>query len=246
MKIVRLTILEKTIPLQPLMKDVYGKAILEFYKEQKAVDFVLHNSYDEAEEMPVEVFFRDQLDFTTLEHLALIECEGKILDIGAGAGAQSLVLQEWGKEVHALDFSEKCCEVMRLSGINHVINENYQKHTGKYDTLLLLMNGLGIVGKLDQLPAFLKHCKSLLNECGQVLLDSSDISYLYEDGVERPGGYFGEVRYQYEYKGEKGDWFDWVYVDQETLTEVIEKEGLAIEILHTEETDQYLARISGF
>ncbi len=228
------------------MKDIHGKAIVDFYKNKESDDLILHNSYGEPEEMPVEVFFRDQLDFTTMEHLAMIESEGRILDIGAGAGAQSLVLQEWGKDIVALDNSPGCVEVMNLSGISNVKCEDFYKHIGKYDTLLLLMNGLGIVGKLKQIPAFLKHCRTLLNPDGQIILDSSDISYLYEEDSDRPTGYYGEVQYQYQYQNEKGDWFDWVYVDQETLTGIVEKEGLEIEILMTEETDQYLARISGF
>lgn len=228
------------------MKDIHGQAILDFYKNKEADDLILHNSYGEPEEMPVEVFFRDQLDFTTIEHLALIECDGKTLDVGAGAGAHSLVLQEWGKDVVALENSPRCVEVMTRSGISQVLEEDFFKHIGKYDTLLLLMNGLGIAGKISQIPAFLKHCKALLNPDGQILLDSSDISYLYEDDIDPPSGYYGEVRYKYQYQDVEGDWFDWVYVDQDTFREIVENVGLELEILHTEDTDQYLARISGF
>ncbi|MGB3468535.1 MAG: class I SAM-dependent methyltransferase [Cyclobacteriaceae bacterium] len=228
------------------MQDLHGKAIYDYYTRKRTEKLILHNSYGEPEEMPVEVFFRDQLDFTTIEHLALIECEGTILDIGAGAGAQSLVLQEWGKEVTALDNSPKCAEVMQLSGIGQVICEDYRKHTSQYDTLLILMNGLGIAGRLKQIPEFLQQCRQLLNKNGQILVDSSDISYLYDEHYPRPEGYYGEVKYQYEYNGKKGNWFDWVYADETTLTDIVIKEGLQIEILHRDETDQYLARIYGF
>ena len=166
------------------MKDIHGKAIFDFYKSKEAKDLILHNSYGEPEEMPVEVFFRDHLDFTTLEHLALIECSGKILDLGAGAGAHALVLQDWGKEVIALDYSPGCCQVMRQSGVSNVVEEHYQKHQEKYDTVLMLMNGIGVVGDLTGFSAFLKWTKKVLNQGGQVLLDSSDISYLYEDDLE--------------------------------------------------------------
>lgn len=229
-----------------MKKDIHGSAILDFYKKQLTDPLILHNSYGKPEEMPVEVFFRDQLDFTTLEHLALIESEGKILDIGAGAGAHSLVLQDWGKEVVALDDSPKCVKVMEMSGIDHVVCEDYRKHSGKYDTLLSLMNGLGIAGTLRQIPDFLDNCKRLLNKGGQVILDSSDISYLYDEETAKPEGYFGEIRYQYEYQGEKGGWFDWVYADENTLEKAVSSAGLQLEILHRDETDQYLARIYGF
>ncbi|MFT6866989.1 MAG: precorrin-6B methylase 2 [Cyclobacteriaceae bacterium] len=226
------------------MKDIHGKAILDYYKGNEDESLTLHNSYGEPEEMSTEIFFREEIDFTTIEHLALIECEGQILDLGAGAGAHSLVLQAQGKEVYALENSTGCVEVMRQSGVEHVIHQDYQKHKEKYDTVLVLMNGLGLAGKLQGVPAFLKKCKYLLQPMGQILVDSSDLTYLYEDGLEKPKGYYGEVRYQYEYQGEKGDWFDWIYVDQHTLSEIVLKLGMKIEILHIDENDQYLAKIS--
>lgn len=194
--------------------------------------------------MPVAVFFRDELDFSVLENLALIECKGKVLDLGAGAGAHSLTLQARGFEVHALENSVGCIEVMRQSGVKNCILEGYEKHSKKYDTILVLMNGLGLAGTLKGIPSFLSKCMSLLQPGGQLLIDSSDISYLYAEGLSKNSGYFGEVKYQYEYKGQKGDWFDWVYVDQEKLRAITNDIGLNLEILHTDENDQYLARIT--
>lgn len=225
------------------MKDLHGQAILDHYKGDTDAILLLHNNYGEPEEMPVEVFFREELDFTTIEHLALIESKGKTLDIGAGAGAHALVLQSRGYDISALENSRGCVEVMKSSGVDKVLHEDYRKHIEKYDTILILMNGLGLAGTIKQVPELLKKCYSLLNKGGQIFVDSSDISYLYEDGLEKPSGYYGEVKYQYEYKGEKGDWFDWVYVDQTSLTEIINTLGYQIEIMMTDENDQYLARI---
>ena len=224
------------------MKDIHGKAILDYYKGNEEATLLLHTSYGEPEEMPVEVFFRDEIDLSTLEHLALIECKGKTLDLGAGAGAHSLILQSRGFDVHALENSPGCIEVMQKSGVRHCIKQDFRTYHGEYDTILVLMNGLGLAAKLDKVPAFLNKCMSLLKPKGQLLIDSSDISYLYED-IPRPKGYYGEVRYQYEYQEEKGDWFDWVYVNQKALRDIVSRTGLSVEILMTEETEQYLARI---
>jgi SAM-dependent methyltransferase len=227
----------------PKLKDLHGKAILDCYNGNEDTTLLLHNNYGEPEEMSVSVFFRDELDLSTLEHLALIECQGKVLDVGAGAGALSIILQDRGFEVHALENSDGCIEVMKQLGIDNCIKDDFKKHVLKYDTLLIQMNGLGLAGRLDKVPVFLKKCVSLLNPDGQILIDSSDISYLYEEGASKPKGYFGEVQYQYEYLGEKGDWFDWVYVDQTTLVYLVNETGLSIEIL-ADEDDQFLARIT--
>lgn len=226
------------------MKDVHGHAIRDYYQEKNPSPLILHTCYGDPEEMPVEVFFRDELDFSMIEHLALLESKGKVLDIGAGAGAHTLALEAMGFDVYGIDVSPACIEVMKESGVTNPILGDYRKHQGKYDTLLLMMNGIGIIGTLEAFPAFLKTCKSLLNPGGQILFDSSDISYLYEDGLMKPDRYYGEVKFQYEYKGEKGDWFDWVYIDQSTLMKMAEKEGCQVEILTTDENDQYLAQIT--
>lgn len=226
------------------MNDLHGIAILDYYKGNSGATLLLHNTYGDPEEMPVEVFFREEIDFSTIEHLALIECKGSILDIGGGAGAHALVLQSKGFDVTSLENSSGCVQVMQNSGVEHVMLEDYREHTKKYDTILVLMNGLGLAGKLSEVPDLLQKCHSLLNEGGQIFIDSSDISYLYEEDIQRPAGYYGEVKYRYEYKGQKGEWFDWVYVDQDTLREIVAKLGYDLEIMMTDENDQYLARIS--
>ena len=226
------------------MKDPHGAAIVDYFNGNRDHILLLHNNYGEPEEMPVEVFFRDDLDFSVLENLALIECKGKVLDVGAGAGAHSLALQSRGFELHALENSAGCVDVLTKSGIRNVHFMDFHAHTEKYDTLLVLMNGIGLAGTLDKVGDFLKKCMDRLNPNGQLLIDSSDISYLYEEGIPRPSGYHGEVRYQYEYKGEKGEWFEWVYVDQQTLRQLTDKLGLKLEVLMTDEHDQYLACIT--
>jgi cyclopropane fatty-acyl-phospholipid synthase-like methyltransferase len=224
------------------LKDLHGQAILDFYKGENH-SLLLHNSYGDPEEMPVEVFFRDDLDFTVIEHLALVECEGRILDVGAGAGAHALVLQERERDVVALENSPGCLEVLKKSGITQVVASDFFAHQQKYDTLLLLMNGLGLAGTVTRVPAFLAHCKSLLNPSGQILVDSSDIAYLYEEDVRMPSGYYGEIKYRYEYKEKLGDWFDWLYLDEKTLKELAKQQGLSCEIMTKDENDQYLARL---
>ncbi|MEM9896238.1 MAG: methyltransferase domain-containing protein [Bacteroidota bacterium] len=225
------------------MKDIHGKAIFDYHQGIRDQKLLIHNNYDQPEEMPIDVFFRPKIDFTELEAIAIESCKGTILDLGAGAGAHSLPLQQIGFDVTALENSTACCKTLERRGVNKIVKENYQNHQAKYDTILCLMNGLGIAGKIDLIPAFLKKCMSLLKKDGQLLIDSSDIHYLYKN-VEKPNHYYGEVRYQYEYRGEKGHWFDWVYADQKTLKNLVEKIGLHMEILFVEDSDQYLARIS--
>lgn len=176
---------------------------------------------------------------------------GKVLDIGAGAGCHALALQERGMDVKAIDISPLSCEVMKERGIKDVecVNLFCKQLQGKYDTLLLLMNGTGIAGKLSQLPALLNRLKELLSEEGQILIDSSDLKYIYEneDGsmdIDLNAQYYGEVDYQMQYRDIKGEPFDWLYTDPMLLASVSKQCRLQCQIMEQGEHYDYLAKLT--
>lgn len=224
--------------------DIFGTVLRDYYANQFTEKLWLHNNYGEPEDMPVAVFFRDEEDMPELELEALAECYGKILDIGAGAGSHALLLQQIGKEVTALEVSATAANIMRERGVKQIINQDIFNYAGaKYDTLLLLMNGIGLVGDIAGLRTFLRHAKKLLQPNGQLLFDSSDVAYLYDYHIPEQKKYYGEIAYQYEYKQEKGNWFHWLYIDQDTLADIAAEEGWLTVILYEDEQDQYLARL---
>jgi SAM-dependent methyltransferase len=228
-----------------MVRDIHGQAILDYYNHDRQSKLFINNKYGEPEEMPLDVYFRTEDSFTEIEKTAISLCTGKILDIGAAAGDKVMALQKLGKDVSAIESSKRCVDVLNAQGISMVILEDYKVHDGKYDTLLLLMNGIGIAGTLNEIPEFLNSCKRLLNPGGQIILDSSDIKYLYEDNpdIEVPYPYYGDIQYQYEYKSHKGEWFDWVYADRDMLGQIVADADMNMEIITEDEFDQYLAKI---
>lgn len=198
-------------------------------------------------EMPVATYFRPPEAMPELEQLALRACRGKVLDIGAGAGSHALALQERGLEVTAMDIAPGAVAVMRARGVQQVLEQDIFDHTGPaYDTLLLMMNGIGLTGTIAGLRRFLQHARTLLRPNGQVLFDSSDVAYLYEEegGIPPAGPYYGEIRCRYEYKRQKTGWFTWLYIDRGTLDLVARDEGWHTAILAEDDSDQYLACLS--
>ena len=225
--------------------DIFGSALLDQFNNDAAEILWLHNSYGEPEEMPADVFFRDQSEMPDLELYALKNCRGEILDIGAGVGSHTLELQRCGFDISALEISTVACTIMRERGVKQIINKDFfDFQDKKYDTLLLLMNGIGLAGNIEKLSVLLNHCKKLLKKGGQIIFDSSDISYLYNDTSFPHEKYFGEISYQYEYKGVKGNWFDWVYVDSSLMAAISLDLGFNYEIIFEDDHDQYLARLS--
>ena len=240
-----------------------GAAILNFQKKGKANKLRVLSSMFEEDEMPVKHLFRNYEEMPKLEQKALDLAKGKVLDVGAGAGCHALALQEKTEKflssqeaitsVKAIDISPLSCEAMKLRGIKDVecinlFNPQLGNNDG-FDTILLLMNGTGIAGKIANLPALFQRLKSLLNPNGQILIDSSDLKYIYEneDGsfdIDLNGPYYGEVDYQMVYEKTEGEPFDWLYVDFPLLKSIAESCGLEGELIAEGEHYDYLARLS--
>ena len=256
------------------MNDLFGKALLDYQNGTYSEDIRTTSSLDEDDVLPLPYLFRGFGDMPLLERKALSLCRGRTLDIGCGAGGHSLYLQEMGFEVTGLDSSKGAITTCRLRGIENLVESDILDFGGtvngtsrRYDTLLMLMNGIGIVGRLERLDDYLAHLKSLLRPNGQILLDSSDIIYMYEDfetdeagsftdgaprenlpfsaqGVSRKDlPYYGEVEFTMYYKGQKSDPFHWLYVDYSTLQSAAVRSGFRCECLAKGPHYDYLARL---
>lgn len=230
-------------------KDTIGSAIADYHRYGKADTLrVFARDFDE-DEIPVETLFRGYDEMPKIEQVALKASTGRILDVGAGAGCHSLALQEMNKDVTAIDISPLSVSTMKERGVRNVLLQDFFTVTDKYDTILMLMNGIGIVGTIDALPHFFRHIDSILTPEGQLLVDSSDICYIFEeeDGIiylPEGEGYYGELEYQMQYKDIKGDPFPWLYIDFETLAEIASQCGFKAEVMAEGEHYDYLARIT--
>jgi SAM-dependent methyltransferase len=225
------------------MKDILGLALTEYFQRGSSAKLWVNNRYGVREEMPIKVYFRDINSMPELEWIALQQCNGNILDIGAGAGSHALALQQLGREATALDISPLLARLMEQRGVKQVIRQDFfDLDAGNYDTLLLLMNGIGLSGTLDGLKVFFRKARKLIRPGGQLIFDSSDIAYLYTGKPPKADQYYGEIFYQYEFKRQQSDWFQWLFIDRTTLTALAAQEGWTTEILFEDRHDQYLAR----
>lgn len=230
-------------------KDPMGRAIFDYYTTGNAAKLRVFSSMFYEDEIPVPTLFRTFDEMPVQEKKAIELCRGRVLDVGAGSGCHSAVLMERGLEVVAIDISELSVEVMKQRGIDaRPINFFDEKFTEKFDTILLAMNGIGITGKTNRLADFFRSAKRLLTPGGQILLDSSDIKYVFmnDDGsmdIDLAAGYYGEIDYKMRYKNITGKPFDWLYIDFDTLSMYAEEHGFTCEKCIDGEHYDYLARI---
>ena len=229
-------------------KDPMGYAIADFHAKGKAGKLRVFSSQFEEDEIPVDQLFRTFDEMPVLEQKALELAQGKILDCGAGSGCHALALQDMGKDVEAIDISSRSVEVMQQRGVQHAycVNLFDDNFLHRYDTILMLMNGSGIIGKLENMGDFFSKMKQLLNPGGCIFMDSSDLRYLFEDEdgsflVDLAGGYYGEIDFQMQYKQVKGEPFDWLYVDFQTLSYYAQENGFKAELVQEGEHYDYLA-----
>jgi len=232
------------------MKDLFGKAILDFQTQNAPEDLITETNISVADEMDVAYLFRSYDNMPALEKKALQFARGRILDIGCGAGSHSLYLQALGLNVTAIDISPKAVQACQLRGVKEArAIDMMDLQDERYDTILLLMNGTGIFGTLAQTSAYLQKLKTLLQPNGQVLIDSSDIIYMFDDdedgGKWIPGhGYYGELIFTISYKNETEEPFPWLYLDYNTLQNAAHANGLQCRLVQEGAHYDYLARLT--
>jgi SAM-dependent methyltransferase len=232
------------------MKDLFGIAILDYQTNNAPQDLITETNISEADEMSVDYLFRSFKEMPKLEKKALQLCKGTILDVGCGAGSHSLYLQEKGFEVTSIDISENAIKACQMRGLKKARVQNLlDLHNETFDTILLLMNGTGIFGTLAQTSQFLQKLKSLLNPNGQILIDSSDIIYMFdedEDGSKwvPANGYYGELTFTISYKNQTEEPFPWLYLDYNTLQNAAQANGLNCTLLEEGKHFDYVAKLS--
>ncbi|MBC7748116.1 MAG: methyltransferase domain-containing protein [Methylotenera sp.] len=234
------------------MKDLFGQAILDYQTNNSPEDLITETTISEEDEMSVAYLFRSHAEMPLLEQKALELARGKVLDVGCGAGSHSLYLQnKRNLQVTSIDISTNAIQACTLRGLkNAKVQDVMTLEDEKYDTILLLMNGAGMCGKLKYIPNFLLKLKSLLSPGGQILLDSSDIIYMFDD--DEDGGkwiptanhYYGEIVFNISYKGEKEKPFDWMFIDYNTLQNAALDNGLQCQLILEGEHYDYLAKLS--
>jgi cyclopropane fatty-acyl-phospholipid synthase-like methyltransferase len=238
------------------MKDLFGKAILDFQTNNAPEDIITETNISEADEMEVAYLFRSYNEMPKLEKKALQLCKGKVLDVGCGAGSHSLYLQNTKNlDVTSIDISENAIKTCQLRGLKKAkvqnildLETNSDSHHNKFDTILLLMNGTGIFGTLAETSKYLQKLKSLLAPNGQILMDSSDIIYMFDDAEDGSkwipaDGYYGELTFTISYKNETEEPFKWLYLDYNTLQNAAFANGLQCELIAEGSHFDYLARL---
>lgn len=225
--------------------DVIGKAM--WLHCETAQEVVLPLTIDGEEDKPLVIshFFRDISDMPPLEYEALSRAFGRVLDVGAGAGCHTLALQQRGFDTTSVELSPMACRVLKFRGAQRVVNTDILDfHQSGFDTVLLLMNGLGVARDEMGLEVLLAHLKTLLNPGGSILADSTRLNDWDEHAVmELSEGYFGEVTFRVT-NGSETDEFGWIYPDEHLLRAICEDLQLEFEVISYGDRGAFLCKMT--
>jgi len=230
------------------LNDPMGQAIIDYAQTGKDEDIIVLSDICDDDVIPASYLFRSYDEMPKLEQVALSRCSGRVLDIGAAAGMHAEYLVNQGLSVDVIDISKNSIDYLKTKNLSANQIDFFDYKGIAYDTLLFLMNGIGIAKSLEHLENTLLRAKGMLNENGKILCDSSDIKYLYEDNeggmwVDLNTTYYGNFKFKMKYKEHETGWVEWLYVDFHKPEKTAKNVGLLATKIY-EEDDQYLAELT--
>ena len=224
--------------------DILGSAIESYFLRKDDTPVRVFINKNEEPEMYPSIFFRPYKNMLKYEKIALKECQGKVLDLGCGAGCHALYLQGKGHDVTAVEISKKSAQVAQARGVAKIINEDWRNLSLKnFDTVLVLMNGMGLAESPAELKIMFRKLKGFLSKSGSILIDSTDVTYAKADWPMLDSEYFGKVQFELKYKG-KTQCFPWLFIDFETAVQTAKSVRLNVEVLERARNGHFLLRLS--
>lgn len=230
--------------------DPMGLAIQRYYLRQGNAPIQVYSDAAEPEVIMPAYLFRSFEQMPRPEQLALQMAKGAVLDIGAGAGVHSLWLVEQGYTVTALDQADGAFQVLQQLPLHQAIQADIFQWRPRqsFDTILLLMNGIGLSGNLEGLQALLSRLYPMLSRGGSLWLDSTDLRPLLgpaltDPPIDEAGTYYGTITYQLEYADTLGMPFEWLFVDWPTLRAYAEEQGFHTKCPYYGTDFHYLAQL---
>ena len=230
-----------------MTNDILGRAIFAYKNDPRCPPIaVFVDGRRDADLLP-ESFFRSFRQMPLIERRALKLCHGKILDIGSGAGAHALYLQNKNLDVTAVEISRLACKVLKKRGVLKVLcRDIFKIKKLRFDSIILLMNGLGIQGNVQGTLQLLRHLRNLLAPDGQILADSADIDHLfYPRGRRSPrSADFREVVFKLKFRSQASSPFQWIYFRYSFFKKLSKRAGLQCELVQSTKRSGYLVRLT--
>ena len=228
----------------------FSRALVDFYSGNLDAAFTIRRDDGFEQQVFAAPFFNVE-HYPPLEIRAMGECYGNILDIGSATGRHSLELLRRGFKVTSLDILPEMEAIMKSRGLTDVVIADVFRFFGpRYDTLLMLMNGIGMTGSIDGLTRFLQLAHDLTVPGGQIVCDSIDVSVTtdpqhlaYRKNNLASGRLAGQQSFVMVYHGEDSVRFDWLHIDFQSFSDLCDSTDWNATLLEVEDDGHYLCKL---
>lgn len=215
------------------IEDAYGKQLRTQYESHVAtVEIIERDDHyiDIGSEMGM--YFSEYEQWSDFERQAIALAEGRVLDIGCGAGRHSLYLQEKGFNVTAIDNSPGAIEVCKLRGLKNAIVKSVayidEFEPNSFDTILMLGNNFGLLGDAENAKLILEKMSRIASSEAQIIAGTcnpyktNNPEHLEYHELNRQRGRMpGQIKMRIRYGKTIGEWFDYLFVSPEEMQEIV-------------------------
>jgi SAM-dependent methyltransferase len=233
-------------------QDAYGQLLYAHYQGEESQEIIERDDgYIDCSGKPVS-YFTTYEDWPAHYRAAMGYVQGRVLDVGCGAGRISLYLQDQGHDVLGIDNSPLALEVCRLRGLTKTSPtplDRISSKLGMFDTILMLGNNFGLFGSPARAKHLLKNLYELTSYQGRIIAETNDIYQTqnpdhleYHRNNQQRGRLAGQVRIRVRFKKYQTPWFDYLFVSKAEMVEILEDTGWEVSrFIDAQEGPLYIA-----
>jgi SAM-dependent methyltransferase len=233
-------------------QDAFGQMIWACYKGEDVYE-VIERDDGYIDAMSSKGYFSDYEDWHPIEQEAMQFVEGRVLDVGCGAGRHSLYLQKKGFDVLGIDVSPLVIKVCRLRGLKKaevMAIEDVDFKPDSFDRTIMMGNNFGLFGSFKKARKLLRKFHRLASEKALIIAETRD-PYKTDNGAHLEyhrlnkikGRMGGQVKIRNRFRKYVGRWFDYLMVSKEEMREILKGTGWKSRRFINSRNSRYLAII---
>ena len=231
-------------------EDAYGHEIFDYFSFKRGYEIIERDDGYFYPSTDSSKYFLMYNQWPSIHKEAMKYVEGRVLDIGCGAGKFSLYLQENGHEVISTDPSPIAIKVCKLIGLKNIHNleiHDIDSKLGIFDTILLLGDNFGFVENSNNIKKFLKIYHSMTSEKGRLIIESrdpyktSEPEHLdYHETNRKKNRMSGQEKICFHYKKFVSPWYDHLLLAPKEFEKFLENTSWQTNIIITGDNDNYI------
>jgi SAM-dependent methyltransferase len=232
-------------------QDAFGAAMLEFFHSGEGCEIIERDDGFINASIGPSAYFLEFAQWPEHYKKAMPYANGRVLDVGCGAGRHALYLQGEGHQVTAVDNSPKAIQVCRLRGVKDariLPITKISRHIEPFDSIIMLGNNFGLFANPQRAKRILKRFHYLTFPEGTLIAESIDPYQTelqehleYHQFNNQRGRMAGQIRIRVRFQKFKTPWFDYLFVSQNEMSEIITGTGWKVNKIIASQGAAYIA-----